>query len=60
MNRNKQKPQQSQRRRASDWYVPLSLVVSVIGTLVGVQSLLSPLLASMIDVNYLHRPDGTV
>jgi hypothetical protein len=46
-------------RRASDWYIPFSLVASVIGTLVGVNMLITPLFAAMIDINVkLTRLEG--
>lgn len=38
-------------RRASDWYIPFSLIATVIGVLVGVNSLLTPLFTAMVDIN---------
>jgi uncharacterized UPF0146 family protein len=52
-------PQNKVYRRASDWYIPFSLVASVVGTLVGVNLLITPLFTAMIDVNVkLTRLEG--
>jgi hypothetical protein len=56
-----QQSEKHENRRASDWYIPFSLVATVIGVLVGVNSLLTPLFQAMLEINVkLARLEGQV